>query len=124
MTVILEKDPLTINSMTTPDGIVVELTGTADLNMMSAMRSVLLGAAEETLSGPDKKALTVDLRQVDYIDSAGLSVLVAVAKALTPASGALRVFVSGGGQPDRALHLVRFDMIMSITRKPTLKTIA
>ncbi len=112
----LEIAPLTVSTLTTPAGVAVELAGTVDLNTVAVMRGALMGAAEEALSGSGRRALTVDMRRVDYIDSAGLSALVAAAKALTPASGALHVLVSGGGQPDRALHLVRFDAIMGISR--------
>jgi anti-anti-sigma factor len=112
----MQTAPPTARTFTTPDGVTVELAGQADLNALSILHSAVVGAAEETLAVPGHKDLTVDLRQVDYIDSAGLSVLVAAAKALTPASGHIRVLVADGGQPDRALRLVRFDAIMAIVR--------
>ena len=90
------------------------MVGIADLHAVPVLRDALMGAAEGTLSATPCRGLTVDLSRVDYIDSAGLSLLVAAAKALAPASGELRVRVAAGGQPDRALRLVRFDAIMTV----------
>ncbi len=105
---------MTARTLTTPAGLSVELTGQADLNALPLMQSALLSAAEATLAAPGRSGLTVDLCRVSYIDSAGLSALVAAAKALTPGARELRVLVTSGGQPDRALRLVRFDAIMAV----------
>lgn len=118
MVPMIEDNPLTIHVFSTPSGVVVEMIGTADINALSAMRSALLQAARNTRTETNQQTLIVDMRRVDYVDSAGLSALVAVAKALTPHSESLHILVSEGGQPDRALRLVRFDTIMSVIHEP------
>lgn len=65
--------PLTLDSASRPDGApVLFVSGEVDFS-----NSAELAAAVEEQLDPDAGLLTVDLSGVDYLDSAGLSVLFA-----------------------------------------------
>ena len=96
------------------DEVVVKITGDVDLTTVKVLTAPLLEGVETVTKHADVLALSVDLRQVDFIDSAGLALLINARKRLAPAKQTLQIFVTEGQQPDRVLRLGCFDMIMRL----------
>jgi anti-anti-sigma factor len=57
--------------------------------------------------------VVVDLRAVEFVDSAGLALLVFLHKS-QPTAGKLSVVVKPGSQPERVLHLGQFHTVLAI----------
>lgn len=70
------------------DVVIAEITGDIDISTVGGLRERLLGLAD---SG---QPLIVDLNRVDFIDSAGLGVLVAVNRRVTQRGGSLHAVCS------------------------------
>ena len=62
----------------------------------------------------EKSPVIVDLSHVDFIDSAGLALLVEARKKLSPEGRSLSVLLTPSRQPERVLKLGRFDTIMTL----------
>ena len=92
-----------------PAGTVIEAVGEVDLTTAPQLREALLGAV-----GSGKSAVIVDLSKVDFIDSAGLALLVEARKRLSPDGRTLNILLAPGRQPERVLKLGRFDTIMTL----------
>lgn len=90
-------------------GTVIEAVGEVDLTTAAQLREALLSAVS---SG--KSAVIVDLSKVDFIDSAGLALLVEARKRLSPEGRTLNILLAPGRQPERVLKLGRFDTIMTL----------
>jgi anti-sigma B factor antagonist len=101
---------LTVSHRQDSKGAVVEAVGEVDLTTAPQLRESLLAA----VNGADKSAVIVDLSRVDFIDSAGLALLVEARKRLTPEGRTLNVLLTPGRQPERVLKLGRFDTIMTL----------
>ena len=101
---------LVVNHRQEPQGTVVEAVGEVDLTTAPQLREVLLAV----VSGEVKSAVIVDLSKVDFIDSAGLALLVEARKRLSPEGRTLNILLSPGRQPERVLKLGRFDTIMTL----------
>ena len=93
-----------------PAGTVIEAVGEVDLTTAPQLREALLGAVGHT----GKSGVIVDLSKVDFIDSAGLALLVEARKRLSPEGRTLSVLLTPGRQPERVLKLGRFDTIMTL----------
>lgn len=91
-----------------PQGMVIEAVGEVDLTTAPQLREELLAAIGDT----DKLGIIVDLSKVDFIDSAGLALLVEARKRLSPDGRTLSILLTPGRQPERVLKLGRFDTIM------------
>lgn len=94
----------------TDHGALVEAQGEVDLTTAPQLREPLM----EVVNAADPAGVIVDLREVDFIDSAGLALLVEARKRLAPEGRALHVLLTPGRQPERVLKLGRFDTIMSL----------
>jgi anti-sigma B factor antagonist len=70
------------------DVVIAEITGDIDISTVGGLRERLLGLADS--GGP----LIVDLNRVDFIDSAGLGVLVAVNRRAAQRGGSLHAVCS------------------------------
>ena len=101
---------LVVNHRQENKGIVIEAVGEVDLTTAPHLREALLAA----VNGPDKVPVIVDLSHVDFIDSAGLALLVEARKRLSPEGRTLSVLLTQGRQPERVLRLGRFDTIMTL----------
>ena len=66
------------------------------------------------VNGSEKSSVIVDLSRVDFIDSAGLALLVEARKKLSPEGRSLSILLTQGRQPERVLKLGRFDTIMTL----------
>ena len=101
---------LTINQRPTDKGALIQAVGEVDLTTAPQLRTPLM----ETVNGAEKSAVIVDLSQVDFIDSAGLALLVEARKRLAPDARPLHILLTPGRQPERVLKLGRFDTIMNL----------
>ena len=101
---------LTINQQPTDKGALIQAVGEVDLTTAPQLRAPLM----ETVNSGDKVAVIVDLSQVDFIDSAGLALLVEARKRLAPEARPLHILLTPGRQPERVLKLGRFDTIMNL----------
>ena len=88
----------------------IEAVGEVDLTTAPQLRESLMAA----VNGAEKSPVIVDLSQVDFIDSAGLALLVEARKRLSPEGRVLHVLLTPGRQPERVLKLGRFDTIMTL----------
>ena len=101
---------LTVSQHQDSKGIVIESIGEVDLTTAPQLKELLMAA----VSSPEKPPVIVDLSQVDFIDSAGLALLVEARKRLSPEGRTLNVLLTPGRQPERVLKLGRFDTIMNL----------
>ncbi len=101
---------LTINQRATDKGALIQAVGEVDLTTAPQLKALLM----EAVSGPEKSAIIVDLSQVDFIDSAGLALLVEARKRLSQEQRPLHILLTPGRQPERVLRLGRFDTIMNL----------
>jgi anti-anti-sigma factor len=101
---------LTVEEKSTDKGPVIEVVGEVELTTVNLLREPLLSLVTKK-SPPD---IIVDLSKVDFIDSAGLALLVEARKRLATDGRSLYLVISQGRQPERVLRLVRFDTIMKL----------
>ena len=101
---------LVVSHRQEPLGTVIEAVGEVDLTTAAQLREALMAA----VSDADKTGVIVDLSKVDFIDSAGLALLVEARKRLHPEGRDLSVLLTPGRQPERVLKLGRFDTIMKL----------
>lgn len=101
---------LTIHNQQTDKGLLIQAIGEVDLTTAPQLRAPLM----ETVNGGGDGAVIVDLSQVDFIDSAGLALLVEARKQLVKSARPLHVLLTPGRQPERVLKLGRFDTIMNL----------
>ena len=101
---------LTVTSRPTERGALIEAVGEVDLTTVLQLREPVL----EAVNGAQKNPVIVDLSRVDFIDSAGLALLVEARKRLAPDARPLHILLTPGRQPERVLRLGRFDTIMSL----------
>jgi anti-sigma B factor antagonist len=106
----LNAAQLTVNSSATDKGALIEAAGEVDLTTVLQLREPVLKAVG-AIGGT---AVIVDLSQVDFIDSAGLALLVEARKRLAPDGRTLYILLTRGRQPERVLRLGRFDTIINL----------
>jgi anti-sigma B factor antagonist len=106
----LNAAQLTVNSRSTDKGALIEANGEVDLTTVLQLREPVL----EAVNNSDKSPVIVDLSHVDFIDSAGLALLVEARKRLAPEGRVLHILLTPGRQPERVLRLGRFDTIMNL----------
>jgi anti-anti-sigma factor len=106
----LNAAQLTVNNRPTDKGALIEAVGEVDLTTVNQLREPVL----EAVNNGSKSAVIVDLSRVDFIDSAGLALLVEARKRLAPDARALHILLTPGRQPERVLRLGRFDTIMNL----------
>ncbi len=101
---------LTVNEQETGVGPVIAVIGELDLTTVGQLRDVLLQHVDQKKG----ERVVVDLTQVEFIDSAGLALLVEARKRLASESRTLFLVITQSKQPERVLRLVRFDTIMKL----------
>ena len=102
---------LTVTSQPTERGALIEAVGEVDLTTVLQLREPVLAAVNSL----EKNPVIVDLSRVDFIDSAGLALLVEARKRLAPDARPLHILLTPGRQPERVLRLGRFDTIMNLS---------
>jgi anti-sigma B factor antagonist len=106
----LNAAQLTVSSRGTDKGALIEAAGEVDLTTVLQLREPVLKAVGNTAIS----AVIVDLSHVDFIDSAGLALLVEARKRLAPEGRTLYILLTRGRQPERVLRLGRFDTIINL----------
>jgi anti-sigma B factor antagonist len=101
---------LTVSEKASTKGPVIKVIGELDLTTVSQLREQLLGHADD----PGGGGVIVDLTDVEFIDSAGLALLVEARKRMSVDSRTLFLVITPGKQPERVLRLVKFDTIMKL----------
>ena len=92
----------------------VAAQGDVDLSTAQKLRDVLDQTCTQMAQpGP----LAVDIREVQFIDSAGLALLVEIRKRHA-AKCQLVLVIAQGSQPERVLRLGRFDLFLRICYTP------
>jgi anti-sigma B factor antagonist len=89
----------------------IAVRGDLDLNTVDALRPALEAACGS------RAGVTLDLRAVEFIDSAGLALLVDARKRFTPPC-TIRLLVSARGQVQRVLRLGKFDTFFDVEAAP------
>ena len=110
-----EAAKLAVTRRETAGGVLVEAVGDLELTTAVILERVVREAIQTTVDAPCRTSLILDLRGVDFIDSAGLALLIKARKRLTSRLCTLEVLLTPGQQPDRVLTLGRFDSIMTLT---------
>ncbi|GGQ13680.1 STAS domain-containing protein [Streptomyces griseomycini] len=104
--------PLTITASHVPAGLVLEVAG--DLDYTNAQR--LRHAAQETALPPGRR-LVVDLSELEFCDSSGITALIAVRNhALATGSEMVLVAVPAGTR--RLLHMTGLDQVFDMRDDP------
>jgi len=106
----LNAAQLTVSQRQENKGALIEAIGEVDLTTAPQLREALMAAVGVT----EGHSVIVDLSRVDFIDSAGLALLVEARKKLSPQGRVLNVLLTSGRQPERVLKLGRFDTIMTL----------
>ena len=106
----LEVIPMAVQTLETIDEISLRVDGDLDLTSVPHFQSAMGKAAE--MRG--ERALVVDLRNTDYIDSAGLEQLLMANRKLTAQGRRLRVRVVPGSQPQTVLTITGFNAVMDV----------
>ena len=92
----------------------VAARGDVDLCTAPILREVMeQRCSERTEIGP----LAVDIRDVGFIDSAGLALLVEMRKRFV-ATCQIALVIAAGSQPERVLKLGRFDTFLRVCYSP------
>lgn len=110
----LETGALQINVHEQAGLPIVAARGDVDLATTPALREVLVSACSAQ-SGTHN--LAVDLREVAFIDSAGLALLVEMRKQFRD-NCEIVLIIAKGSQPERVLRLGRFDTFLQIGYTP------
>jgi len=94
---------------------IVAARGDVDLCTTPTLRE----AIESSCSGSadQQKTLAVDIREVTFIDSAGLALLVEMRKRFLDRCQ-LALIIAQGSQPERVLKLGRFDTFLRVCYTP------
>jgi len=109
-----DEAPLTIAVHEGPSGVRVEFVGDIDLYSVEAAREALKRACAQAAGVG--AGFVIDLRRVDFLDSAGLALLVDARRWVPACPFAL--LVPPTGQPRRVLTLGRFGDFLRIAATP------
>jgi anti-anti-sigma factor len=90
--------------------IVVELDGDLDVYTAAQLRGELGKALADTGDLP----LVLDLRNIGFLDSAGLAALLWAQSARRESRHGMRVVIASGSQPERVFRLAGLEAMMSI----------
>ncbi len=102
--------PLTRLDVTRLEGAVIaRVNGDVDLSNASELRRALNDAA-----APDSIGIVVDMTQVGYVDSSGLTVLARLAQELTLRRQGLAVVTAPGSAVRRMFDLVQLDQVVKL----------
>ena len=95
---------------------IVAATGDVDLCTTPTLRDALEAVFTEA-SAASSGVVALDMREVGFIDSAGLALLVEIRKRFYEKSK-LALLVQKGSQPERVLRLGRFDTFLKVGYQP------
>lgn len=92
---------------------VISLSGRLDALEAGPLRVVLDGFAEN-----GEHHLVVDLREISFVDSAGLAALVKGMRDARAGGGDLRIVRSASPEAERVFTLTRFDQVFTMADSP------
>jgi len=92
---------------------VISLSGRLDALEAGPLRTVLDGFAEN-----GEHYLVVDLREISFVDSAGLAALVKGMRDARAGGGDLRIVRSTSPDAERVFTLTRFDQVFTMADQP------
>ncbi len=116
----IDTSDLNIDTEERDGAVVVTAQGDIDLCTTASLRETL----EKLCDGRTEATnLIVDIREVTFIDSAGLALLVEVRKRFMDKCR-LALVIAKGSQPERVLRLGRFDTFLRICYTPEEATAA
>ena len=110
----LNTEELEISLYHQNDNAVVSVQGEVDLSTVTTLQEALEKCASQL---PEGSRLVVDLRQVGFIDSAGLALLVKIWKQFET-RWQLTLIIAPSSQPERVLKLGRFDHFFRVIHTP------
>ena len=96
-------------------GIHVATRGDLDLTTVQTLDAQLASSVDEILQAAAGDQLILDIRDLVFIDSAGLALLIKVSRELAANERTLRVTVAKGSQPERILKIGHFDKILVLS---------
>jgi stage II sporulation protein AA (anti-sigma F factor antagonist) len=105
-------DGLTIKQRQTGDIGMVEAKGSLDLRTMAALREAL-----GELLARGVRHVVLDLREVTYVDSAGITVILSAKRGAVRNGGEVYV-VTRPGEVHLALHIIQLDRVVHIVDTP------
>jgi anti-anti-sigma factor len=109
-----EDDPILVIGSGEVNGTpLVVAQGDVDLSTAPLLRTALEEACEKSEVG----MVGVDMREVPFIDSAGLALLVEIRKRYYERSQ-IALVIEKGSQPERVLRLGRFDTFLQVVYSP------
>lgn len=109
-----DSDDLVVKSYAENGVPFVAARGDVDLFTTPLLREAMeQGCKERTEKGP----LAVDMRDVGFIDSAGLALLVEMRKRYVDTCQ-ITLVIAPGSQPERVLKLGRFDTFLRVCYSP------
>jgi anti-sigma B factor antagonist len=88
--------------------VIIELTGSLDLSIIPALK---VRIAERLAERPSQ--IVIDLKQVSYLDSSGIGLLIFIAKLAHEFKGTVCYVVPTGFVFD-VLHMVHFDTLFAV----------
>jgi anti-sigma B factor antagonist len=98
----------TLHFSTTHGIVVMELTGSLDMSIIPGLK---VRITERLTEHPLQ--IVVDLKQVSYLDSSGIGLLIFIAKLAHEYKGAVQYVVPTGFVFD-VLHMVHFDTLFAV----------
>lgn len=96
------------------DGVLVTAAGEVDLYTVASFEPPIMKGVSDLVSEPCDRGLTVDLTNVEFIDSCGLAVLLKARNSTREDGRAFHVVLGRNTQPARVMRLGRFDVIMAL----------
>lgn len=108
----MPSDDLAIQKQTVGDIGIVTADGIVDLATMRPLRE-----AVRDLISDGVKHIILDLRDVAYMDSAGISIIMTAKRGVTDHRGEVYV-AAKSGEVNRALHLVQMDRVVKFVEDP------
>ncbi|MBW3622504.1 MAG: STAS domain-containing protein [Armatimonadetes bacterium] len=108
----MSTDDLVIEKQTIGDIGIVKADGIVDLATMRPMRE-----AVRDLLSDGVRHMILDLRDVAYMDSAGISIIMTAKRGVADHRGEVYV-AAKAGEVSRALHLVQMDRVVKFVEDP------
>jgi anti-sigma B factor antagonist len=108
-----DQDVLQLTFSTEDDITTVEAVGDIDLSTTPELRTKVEQMIAALPSDGKLRYMLLDMREVPFIDSAGLALLVEIRKRFHNTCR-LAVLIAAATQPERVLRLGRFDTFLTI----------
>ncbi|MBC8141504.1 MAG: STAS domain-containing protein [Armatimonadetes bacterium] len=113
----LESDVLQLHTDSQGDIVHVRAVGDIDLSTTPQLREVVEEIVSGLPQGSKLRFLLLDIREIAFIDSAGLALLVEIRKRFHDTCR-LAIHIAASTQPERVLRLGRFDTFLIIGYSP------